>query len=156
MAHINWNTAEFEAQCIGVTLDRLEVAAQIIADDMKAILAPQLTGHTIIKTKNGGVAIVPWQEHGAYATGKNAGEIWTERYKKKMLGTIRAVRKKDSNARNIWIVAGNFKTWWALQMEYGRGGWHGKKKSFMRPAMRRAGVAIQTALEGSHGQTKGY
>ena len=137
---IGWNTTEFEAQCIGVTMDRLEVAAQIIAEDMKRILASKIN-----------------PKHPPYAiTRHNQPQIWMERDPGALIATIRVVRKKDSASRNIWIMAGNFKTWWALQAEYGRGGWKGGPRSFMRPAMKNAGNAIQTALEGGSGQTKDF
>jgi len=137
---LNWNTAEFEAQCIGVTMDRLEVAAQIIADDMKTTLRGQVVGN--------------WREHGPYDGG--SAPLWTARRHDALAKTIRVVRKTGDTSRNIWIIAGNWAVWWALQTEYGRGGWKGGKKSFMRPAMKKAGVAIQTALEGGSGQTKGF
>lgn len=137
---LNWNTAEFEAHCIGVTLDRLEVAAQIIADDMKNILTGQVKGN--------------WREHGPYGGG--SAPLWTARRHGALAKTIRVVRRKNDASRNIWIMAGNWAVWWALQTEYGRGGWKGGRKSFMRPAMKKAGAAIQTALEGGHGQTKDF
>jgi len=152
---IGWNTEAFQAACVGVTMDRLEEAAHIIADDMKSILGGQLTGMQKISGKDS-TRYIPWEEHGAYETGKDAGKTWTERQKRAVIATIRVVRKKDSSSRNIWIMAGNFKVWWALQMEYGRGGWHGGRKSFIRPAMTKAPGVIQTCLESGAGQTKGY
>ena len=137
---INWDTSAFEAACIGVTMDRLEDAAHIIAEDMKSILASQID-----------------PKKPPYAVIREAkGAIWTERSPGALINTIRVTRKKGDLSRNIWIIAGNFKTWWALQTEYGRGGWKGGRKSFMRPAMKKAGIAIQTALEGGSGQTKDF
>lgn len=155
---VNWDTEAFQAACIGVTMDRLEAAARIIAEDMKRILAPQLTGMQKITGKDS-TQYIPWEEHGPYKTGKYAGKGWTAREKKAMLRSIRVARKKDSTSRDIRIVAGywgDLSSWWALQLEYGRGEWKGGRKSFMRPAMAKAGAVIQTCLESGTGQAKGY
>ena len=152
---LNWNAAAFEAACVEVGMNMLEEAANIIAENMKTILAPQVTGMQKITGKDS-TRYEPWPEHGEYETGEAAGQKWTARHKNEMIKTIRVRRKNDSASRNIWILAGNFKVWWALQMEYGKGGWKGGRKSFMRPAMRKAPAAIIAVLEGGSGQTKGF
>jgi hypothetical protein len=133
MAQVKWNTAEFEAACIGATMDRLEAAAKIVRDDAKQILAKRLQGD--------------WTEHGPYKSGKNKGATWTARYKKEMVNTVRSVRKNDSASRNIWVMAGNFNTWWAIQMEYGKGDWQGGPRSFLRPALKGAAAAMKNVIE---------
>jgi len=133
MAHIKWNTTEFEIACVGATMERLESAGKIVRDDAKRILSPQLEGH--------------WREHGPYKSGPYKGATWTARYKKKMLDTIRVVRKHGDPNRNVWIMAGNDDTWWAIQMEYGRGGWKGGRRSFLRPALRGAAAAMKNVIE---------
>jgi len=125
---------------------------------MKSILAPQLTGMQKLTGKDS-TRYIPWNEHGPYKTGKYPEKGWTARQKKAFLKSIRVARKKDSTSRDIRIVAGywgDLSSWWALQMEYGRGGWHGGRKSFMRPAMAKAATVIQTCLESGAGQTKGF
>jgi len=136
MAQIKWNTAAFEAACIGVTMDRLEEAADTIVADAKRILQSKIKGPPV--------------------TRHNQKEIWMERDPGALVETIRWARKWGSDTRDIWIIAGNFKTWWAVQTEYGRGGWKGGAKPFMRPAMAKAPAAIKSALEGGHGETKGF
>jgi len=165
---LNWNTAEFEAQCIGVTMDRLEVAANIIAEDMRNILSPQMrhkwrehgpyTRHRTKKRSRDKVSgVFLSQDQGQLVDNAGGlGPLWTARRYYALAKTIRVVRKKDSTSRNIWIIAGNWAVWWAIQTEYGRGGWKGGKRSFMRPAMAKAGSAIQVALEGGSGQTKSF
>lgn len=133
MAQVKWNTAEFELACIGATMDRLELVGKIVRDDAKRILKPKLLGK--------------WTEHGPYKTGKDAGETWTARYKKEMINTIRVVRKYEDTSRNIWIMAGNFNTWWAIQMEYGKGDWKGGPRAFLRPALKGAAAAMQSVIE---------
>jgi hypothetical protein len=134
MARIKWNTQEFEFNCIGATMDRLESAAKIVRDDAKQILSKKLKGK--------------WTEHGPYKSGDYAGATWTARYKKEMVNTVRVVKKNnDSSSRNVWIMAGNFNTWWAIQMEYGRGDWKGGQRSFLRPALKGASAAMKNVIE---------
>ena len=139
---VRWNTKPFEKLFINASMDRLEKAADAIRDEAKAILRGKLKGG--------------WQAHGVYKTGKSKGQVWTERDPGALVDTIRTVRKRGDPDRNIWIMAGNFKVWWALQTEYGRGGWRGGAKPFMRPAMRKANKQIKAILESGAGQTKGH
>jgi hypothetical protein len=136
MKMINWNTEAFEKECVNVSMDRLEAAAKIIRDDAKQILRSKIKGPPITR-------------HGQK-------EVWMERDPGALIDTIRVARKKGDPSRDVWIIAGNYKTWWALQTEYGRGGWKGGAKSFLRPAMAKASIAIKTALEGGSGQTKDF
>lgn len=150
---INWNTDEVVRECIGVSMDRLEAAAQLIAQDAKR----RLTG----KVKE------YWKEHGPYkrmrirvkrAEGVKYGSLvpyqsgegayWTERRHGELADTIRVVRKRGSSSRNIWIMAGTSKAWWAIQTEYGKGGWRGGAKPFLRPALNGAPALIKGCLEG--------
>jgi len=133
MAEIKWNTAEFEALCVGATMDRLESAAGIVRDEGRRILAGKLKGN--------------WTEHGPYKSGPYASKIWTERYKNEMVKTIRVTKKNDSNSRNVWIMMGTFKTWWAIQMEYGHGNWKGGKRAVLRPALKSSAAAMQNVIE---------
>ena len=137
---IAWNSEALISACVGVTMGRLETAAQIIVDDAKRILASQ------IDPKKPPYAVIRAAK----------GAIWTERTPGALINTIRWTRKKGSDSRNIWIIAGNFKTWWALQTEFGHGGWKGGAKPFIRPAMKNAPSAIQACLEGGSGQTSGF
>jgi len=156
MARITWNTENFQAACISVTMDRLEAAANIIAEDAKAILSGKIQGN--------------WREHGPYkrryVTDKSAsriagkriryivpyttgqGDSWTARHHGDMIKTIRVVRKNDATTRNVWIMAGHYNTWWAMQLEYGRGNWRGKGKPFLRRAMAGATTKIKAVIEG--------
>jgi len=131
---INWNTAAFQAECINVGMDRLEEAAKLIRDDAKRILQSKIKGPPVTR-------------HGQK-------KVWMERDPGALVATIRVVRKKGDPTRNIWIMAGNYKTWWALQTEYGRGGWKGGAKAFLRPAMANAPNRIKGVIEGGHGEVK--
>jgi len=135
---INWNTAAFEAECGKIGMDRLEMAAHIIANNAKRILQSKIKGPPVTRPPKYGVP------------------VWMERDPGALVATIRVVRKYGDPGRNVWIMAGNYKTWWAVQTEYGRGGWKGGAKSFIRPAMKAAPSAIKSVLESGHGETKGY
>ncbi len=131
---INWNTAAFQVECINVGMDRLEEGAKLIRDDAKRILQSKIKGPPVTR-------------HGQK-------EVWMERDPGALVATIRVVRKKGDPTRNVRIYAGNYKTWWALQTEYGRGGWKGGAKPFLRPAMAKAPSTIKGVLEGGHGETR--
>ena len=132
----NWNTAAFQAECVNVSMDRLEAAACIIRDKAKQILRSKITGPPITRP-------IPKGRH----------DIWLERTPGALIETIRVVRKYGDKTRNIWIMAGNYKTWWAKQIEFGRAGWKGGAKSFLRPALKRAPVTMKVVIENGQGET---
>lgn len=77
--------------------------------------------------------------------------VWTERSPGAMRSTIRVVRKfsnEDMKNWNIRVYAGNFKTWWALQMEFGFGGWKGGARPFLRPALHESESKVRDIIEG--------
>jgi len=148
---INWNTADFQEQCGKVGMDRLEEGAKLIAVDAKNILRGKIKGPAVTRKPGRKKMIVNGKLVDA-----TSSPIWMERDPGALIDTIRVVRKEGDPGRNVWIMAGNFKTWWALQTEYGRGGWKGRAKSFLRPAMANAPARIKGILEGGHGETKGY
>jgi hypothetical protein len=53
--------------------------------------------------------------------------------------------------KNIWVMAGAYDPWWALQMEYGHGGWKGGAKPFFRPAMRESMGEVVAICESGGG-----
>ena len=145
---LNWNIQKTIPEIAKAAMPVLEECANIFRDEAKEHL-----------WKN--EMLLNWPRRGPYKTGKDKGKIWTARDSyKEMLDTIRVVRKKNDLAlfgfksRSIWIMAGNFKTWWAIQMEYGRGGWvkgskkgwRGGKRPFFRKAMRTSIPKIRTLL----------
>ena len=133
MGEVKWNMDEFGQVCKGATMGRLVKAAEAVRDEAKRILKPQ-THHQ-------------WREHGPYKTGKYAGQPWTERYYDRMKETLRVVRKNDPSVRNVRIVMGNWKTWWAIQMEYGHGQWKGGARPTLRPALKTSAAAMRSAIE---------
>jgi len=125
-------------------MDRLEKAGDVIRDQARA----NLRNHSKIHYK--------WREHGPYKTGKSAGEDWTARHYYDMEKTVRTVRQYDEKIglsrvfgrnRNIRIYAGKKEIWYAKQMEYGRGGWKGGRRSFFRPALNRTRNQVRGIIE---------
>ena len=136
---INWNTAAFEAECGKIGMDRLEAGAKAVRDDARRILKSKLKGDV---------------NRPVYRKGPYKGQIYTERRAGEMVNTIRVVRKKGSSEREVRIYMGNFAVWWALQMEYGRGGWKGGARPCLRTAMNNAGNTFKVVFESGAGQTK--
>ena len=153
-----WDTEFFED-----ALNRVESAADVIRNSakvkLKASIASAAGSSSAIRTyidKKGkkrktrpSQAGERWEEHGPYATGNTAS--YTARYHQEMVNTIRTVRSKDPTVKNIWVIAGNKDSWWAKQLEYGRGDWKGGKKSFFRPAIKESESAIISICENGGG-----
>lgn len=128
------------------TEDRVEKAVDAIRDEARRILVRQATTKRIT---------YEWREHGVYKKSKrgDAGKAWTARHYGDMAKTVRTVKKNEiigqkygSNMlqiRNIRLYAGNYEIWWAKQMEYGRGGWVGGRRSFLRPAIRKSAQRVR-------------
>lgn len=74
------------------------------------------------------------------------GKYWTERTPGAMRNTIRVTEREGVD--NVLVIAGNAKTWWATQMEYGRGAWKGGAKPFMRQAIHESYTKIRSIVEG--------
>jgi len=137
---VNWNPERKIPEFRKVGMKRLIASAEVVR--MNAIYKLQ------------GLIQESYKEHGEYKTGDSAGRHWTVRHYRSMVHTIRVVTKKDSESRDVRIYAGNRKTWWALQMEYGNAGWKGGRKSFLRPAIRSSIPQIKIIIESGAGQTK--
>jgi hypothetical protein len=155
MARITWDISEAVPQINKAAMSRIKEAAELVRDNAKQILR--------------GLVKEVYREHGPYksrytkgkskfenATGVTGrkqyiggeGSPWTARHYQEMAKTIRVTVSKDSSSRSVWIMAGNYLAWWATQMEYGKGGWRGRRKSFLRPAIRQSLAGIRQIIEG--------
>jgi len=132
---VNFKLEKYDQQFMRAGLDRMERAMGEL--QMQAVLK-----------------IVKSYEHRrpVYGKGKDKGKIWTARDMDIMAKTIRVVRRDDK--KDVRLYVGNFKTWWAVQMEYGRGAWKGGPKSFLRPAVAASRSRMQVVLESGSGQTE--
>ena len=129
MAEIKFNFEQYDEIIAKSCIERVRKAANIIRDDAKS--------RCVVGTINR--PLKPGQPY------------WMEREVGAMRKTLRTVEKKGEKGlegRDVRVIAGNKKTWWATQMEFGRGGWKGGRKPFMRPAMRAKQSEVKSVLEG--------
>ena len=150
---VNWNPERKIPEFRKIGMERLVASAEVVRMNAIYKLQSLITGMTTICRKSGDTK-EPWKEHEAYKKGAAVGKYWTARHYRAMVHTIRVVRKYNETSRDVRIYAGNKKTWWALQMEYGRGGWKGGAKPFLRPAIRSSIAQIKVIIESGAGQTK--
>jgi hypothetical protein len=137
-----WNPEEFAPEILHGAMERIEKAAIVVRDAARA----KMVGFKYT-----------WKEHGPYGSGDYAGKIWTARYYDALKETIRVTKKETGlNAgygyraakdMNVWIMAGQFRTWYAVQVEYGRGEWKGKPHPFLRPAFKESLDKIKSIVE---------
>ena len=128
MANVKFNFEQYDGQIAKASMDRIRKAANIIKQVAKA--------KCVVGTVN--------------RPAKPGQPYWMERSPYAMRNTLRVVEKTGATGisnRNVRVYAGNSKTWWAVQMEYGRGGWKGGAKPFLRPALRATKSAVQSILE---------
>ena len=141
--------SKYDAEFFNAALDRVESAADVIRNSAKVKLKASIASAKGNPPPS--LAGERWKEHGPYKTGQNAGASWTKRYHKEMVNTIRTVRSKNPAVKNIWVMAGAYDPWWALQLEYGHGGWKGGAKPFFRPAMRESMSEVVSICENGGG-----
>jgi hypothetical protein len=139
MSEVKLNFAQYDNQIATAALSRMHAAASVIQMNM------------VLKCKKGYANRRPVYKKGPYA-----GQIYTARDMDIMAKTIRVVEKKGiglHESPNVRVYAGNFKTWWAVQMEYGRGAWKGGAQPFMRPAINGSKAQVKVVLESGSGGT---
>lgn len=138
--------SKYDAEFFNDALDRVESAADVIRNRAKVKLKA-----SIAAAAKGGSSLAGerWKEHGPYKTGNTAS--WTARYHKEMVNTIRTVRSHNPAVKNIWVMAGADDPWWAIQLEYGHGGWKGGAKPFFRPAINESLGEVASICENGGG-----
>ena len=122
MSRIDWNLQKYDGEFKAAGMARIKQAAEAIRDAAKA--------KCVVGT----------------ITRPAVGKFWTERTPGAMRNTIRVVGRPGVD--NYLVIAGNKKTWWATQMEYGRGKWKGGAKPFMRQAIHESEPKIRAIIEG--------
>ena len=140
MPEPKFDFAQYDDQIAANCLNRMRAGATVLQMNM------------ILKCKKSYANRRPVYKKGPYA-----GQIYTARDMDIMAKTIRVVEKKGlglHSGMNVRVYAGNFKTWWAKQMEYGRGAWKGGAQPFMRPSISGSKSQIQAVLESGSGETE--
>ena len=149
MAKLVFNFEQYDGQIAEACMVRLRKAAYLIAEETRKkydLLNIEGGRHIGGRTYRTSAFF-----HGPYKTGRYADVYWTARTPFAMRHTIRVREKKEDTqgltGRDIRVYVGNSKTWWATQMEYGRGAWRGGRKSFFRPALHASKSAVQNIIE---------
>lgn len=128
MGEIKFNFEQYDGQIAKACMERLRKAAEVIKESAKSkCIVGTITRHR-----------------------KPGQPEWMERSPGAMRDTIRVTEKNGKAGlvgRDVRIYAGTKKTWWATQMEYGRGGWKGGRRPFMRPALRATKAEVQRIIE---------
>ena len=149
MARIDWDLQKYDGEFKKAGMARIKRAAEVIRDMAKT--------NCIAGTINR-PARKHWVNNGHLedASPESSANIWTAREAGAMRETIRVVETREDRGRgfdqerdNVRVYAGNFKTWYAVQMEYGRGGWKGGARPFMRKALTAAPSRIRPIIEGT-------
>ena len=149
MAEIKFNFEQYDGQIAKSCMVRLRKAANVIADKTKdkyGTLDIEGVRHV------GGMRYrTSAFFHGVYKKGENEGVFWTARTPLAMRNTIRVTEKKDQTGnligQSVRVIVGNKKTWWAIQMERGRGAWRGGAKPFFRSAIGASKSDVQRIIE---------
>jgi len=139
MAEIKLNFEQYDEIIKNSCLSRMREAAKLLRNDMRYNCYRSYANR-----------------RPAYKSGPYAGRAWTARDMDIMAKTIRVVEKKGPGLHqtpDIRVYAGNWKTWWAVQMEFGRGDWKGGKHPFMRPSIQKMKSAIKVVLESGNAET---
>jgi len=130
---------------------RIELAGNVLAAKIRSNLESAINKATTrearIKTKKGYVSrtVKRYRSRPMYESGDYAGKWWTARDAGELLKSIRVVKKFDSIHRNIWIVVGNSKAYYAAIFEYATDPKRGHK--FYRPALASARPTMKSVIE---------
>jgi hypothetical protein len=126
---------------MGEAMRRLEMAGNLLASKIEQNLLSQI--------KNPNYSRPPYK--GGYVNGKYvpgavyAGKWWTARDAGELLRSVRVVKKEDSAHRNIWVITGNSKAYYAAAYEYSTDPKRGKK--FYRPALASSRSRMKSVIE---------
>ncbi len=154
----NWNPRKFDGEIITASMDLLEQAAEVIAEDArrrvpvgKSRAKYKRYRETIyfkqLRTQTGRFSgsIITKGDLVDYPGG--SGKDWTAREAGALKKTIRVVRLKGDTRRNVRVYAGNREVYYARFVEYGTVKM--KAKPFLRPALNASKAKIQTILRGT-------
>jgi len=114
--HIFWHPQVANNAVDAIVAERMNAAAEVLAENTRANLR-SIIQHAISRP--------------VYKTGKNANKWWTARTAGELLHSVRIV--KQENSRNIWIMVGQRKAYYAVMFEAAADPSRGK--AFFRPAI---------------------
>ena len=126
-----WNPKVADEVVMSEAMRRLELAGETLAGAIKDKLK------SVIKD--------PYYSRPVYKTGKHAGKWWTARDAGELLKSVRVVKKYDSIHRNILIICGHSKAYYAAMFEYAATPARGVP--FFRPALSSSRRHMKRILE---------
>lgn len=153
MARIDIDLQKYDGEFKKAGMDRLVKAAEAIRDAARGFVP------------TGTVTRVPGRRRKVRnhrLVPDEAPPIWMERTPGAMKKTLRTVRKKgfenveslDAGSGTFWtenndvrVYAGTFKTWWAIQMEKGRGKWKAAPVAFMEKGIAASSEKVRSIIE---------
>lgn len=134
MGHVKYWNPEIADDLINeIVMNRLERIGDVLAYQVKSTLRTQI--------KNPNYSRPP------YKSGKYAGRWWTARDAGALLDSVRVVKRKQDikrGHRNVWVIAGNSKAYYAPIYEYSKNPARGKK--YFRPSISRAMPRMKAIL----------
>jgi HK97 gp10 family phage protein len=118
----NWNPKAGDKEIMGNAMDRLEKAANVVAEKARQKCAV-----------------------GVSRPGTKDGKDWTAREAGALKKSIRVVRLHGDPKRNVRVYAGNREAFYSRFVEYGTVKM--KAKPFLRPALNSSKAEIKNILE---------
>ena len=123
----NFNPEKYDGEFIGISMEKLREAAEVVASAARRIVKVGTITRPV------------------YKSGKYAGKAWTARVPGSLRDSIRVTELRSSGVkaaqfRNVRVYAGNYKVIYAAMVE--------KNTGFMKKALRRSKAQIRTILEG--------
>jgi len=128
--HLFWNPQPALEIATEIGMQRLNQAGEVLAAKVRSNL------RTIIKN--------PAYSRPVYKTGKSAGKWWTARDAGEMLKSVRVV-SKSIGERNVWVIVGHSKAYYATMFEYATTIKRGK--AFFRPAIAASKARMRQIIE---------
>ena len=117
----NWNPEKFDSEIINASMDRLEIAAEVVKKKAQQLCPVGKISRPVAER------------------GKFAGKYWTAREPGSLKKTIRVTRLKGDPRGNILVMAGNKKVFYAQIVEF--------KNAFLRPALNGSKSEIFTIIK---------
>jgi len=119
-----------------------------IKERLRSAVNKATTREAQIKRKKGMVTktVKRYQSRPMYESGDYSGRWWTARDAGQLLDSVRVVFKQgDSKNRNVWVIVGNKKAYYAAIFEYATDPKRGHK--FYRPALASARPTMKSVIE---------
>ena len=129
-SRIFWNPQPAVEVATAIGMNRMNLAADLLKNKIKSNLSV-IIQHRVSRP--------------VYKTGKNAGKWWTARDAGELLHSVRTVQSPDPTQRNIWVMAGSKKAYYAVMFE--RAATPARGKAYFRPAIASSRAKMLSIME---------